>query len=436
VAKIEEGLKTSDLVLLVLSPDAVQSTWTRKEWMAALARETEESRLRLGVLLLRECAVPELLRAKHRFDARTDPASAIRDVVAWAVRMRDQRRLAESQTPRFFLGYEPRDFVGRTRYLEILRTALVEKPGVFLLHGEPGSGKSTLALKFAWKAQSAFDAVVFQTCGQRTADEIAVELAGRLKLEHVRAAPPDVQLEAARNWLRERLALLVLDDVWNADAAKLLPGPPVSVLVTSRRRNWPWVESGSRELMESFSPAEVEACFRTYLGADAIARYRAPLLAFAGRMERLPLAVTVAAALLRDSADPIAEAAAGLRLAGLCTVTDLLQQAIDAQPAPERTLLQAASVCAPDGFWLPLAGRIAGLADADLRAARDRLVNASLLRIRIAIAAASNCTRCCASSCGRAPRCPIWRNATPPPWKESSRSGRRAGRIAASVWMR
>jgi hypothetical protein len=138
--------------LFVLSPEAVQSAWTRKEWTAALAREIEESRIRLGVLLLRNCNVLELLRTKHRFDARTDPARAIREVVDWAKRMRDQRKLADSKAPRFFLGYDPRDFVGRERYFERLHAALMEQPGVFLLHGEPGSGKSTLALKFAWKA--------------------------------------------------------------------------------------------------------------------------------------------------------------------------------------------------------------------------------------------------------------------------------------------
>lgn len=325
VAEIEEGLKGSDLVLLVLSPEAVRSAWTREEWTAVLARQVAESRTRLGVLLLRDCDVPELLRNKNRFDARQRIRVA-RSARWW------RGPCAESRAPRFFLGYEPKDFVGRARYLERLHAALVEQPGVFLLHGEPGSGKSTLALKFAWKAQAAFDAVVFQTCGQRTAEEIAVELAGRLKLENVRAAPPEVQLEAAQNWLRERLSLLVLDDVWNDDAAKLLPGPPVSVLVTSRRPNWPWVETSGRELVESFSPKEAEACFRTYLGEAAVARYRAALMAFAERMERLPLAITVADAMLRDSADPVEEAAVGLRLADLPSVADLLQKAIAAQP--------------------------------------------------------------------------------------------------------
>src|ERR1035437_4334063 len=60
VAKIEEGLK-GDLVVLVLSPEAVRSAWTRKEWASALAREVQESRVRLAVLLLREFEVYKVI---------------------------------------------------------------------------------------------------------------------------------------------------------------------------------------------------------------------------------------------------------------------------------------------------------------------------------------------------------------------------------------
>ena len=70
VAKIEEGLRDADLTILFWSPEAARSAWTQLEWTSVTAREVSESRTRLGVVLLRECAVPELLRAKHRIDAR------------------------------------------------------------------------------------------------------------------------------------------------------------------------------------------------------------------------------------------------------------------------------------------------------------------------------------------------------------------------------
>jgi predicted ATP-dependent serine protease len=64
------------------------------------------------------------------------------------------------------------------------------EPGVFLLYGEPGVGKSTLALRFAWDAQKDFDAVIFQTCGQRPVDAITAELADRLPID-VKTRPPE-----------------------------------------------------------------------------------------------------------------------------------------------------------------------------------------------------------------------------------------------------
>src|SRR5450755_332593 len=58
-----------------------------------------------------------------------------------------------------------------------------------------------------------------------------------------------------------------------------------------------------------------EACFRTHLGESVVAGHRAALMAFAERMERLPLAMAVTATMLRDSSDPVEETVAGLGLA-------------------------------------------------------------------------------------------------------------------------
>ena len=167
VAEMEDGLRETDLAVLFWSPEAARSDWTRLEWTSVTAREISESRTRLGVVLLRDCAVPELLRVKHRIDARTDPEEARRETIEWVKRLRDMRRLTETKAPRVFLPPPPRDFVGRAEALETLYAVLAEDPDGALLYGEPGCGKSTLALKFTWQTQGAFDAVVFQLCGQR-----------------------------------------------------------------------------------------------------------------------------------------------------------------------------------------------------------------------------------------------------------------------------
>jgi hypothetical protein len=150
------------------------------------------------VVLLRECAVPELLRVRHRIDARTDPEKGRRETVEWIKRLRDMRRLAETRAPGIFLRPPLHDFVGRTEALEALCAVLAEEAGSSpLLHGEPGCGKSTLALKFAWQTQGAFDGVVFQLCGERPVAEIVAELATKLKLG-LEPKPPEEQIAAAK----------------------------------------------------------------------------------------------------------------------------------------------------------------------------------------------------------------------------------------------
>ena len=102
-------------------------------------------------------------------------------------------------------------------------------------------------------------------------------------------------------------------------------------------------------------------------------------------MERLPIAIVVAADLLRRELDPIPEAVRGLRLEKLCNevhdVAGILRFAITVRPEQQRRLLNAMAVCAPEGFWLSLAIEIADLTEAEGRDARNKLVDASLLRM-------------------------------------------------------
>src|SRR5262249_11580193 len=83
VAEIDAGLAQCDIALLIWSPDAAASMWTKEEWTSILARQVAEQRIRLGIVLLRDCSLPELLRTKNYIDARADQDTGIRETVQW-----------------------------------------------------------------------------------------------------------------------------------------------------------------------------------------------------------------------------------------------------------------------------------------------------------------------------------------------------------------
>ena len=165
----------------------------------------------------------------------------------------------------------------------------------------------------------------------------------------------------------------------------LVPGPPVSVLSTSRQRSLPWISRTHSLEVTSFSYSEAESIFRIHLGDETTEKHRDALLEFARHVERLPIAIVVGADMLGSELDPVPEAARGLRLERLRNevhdVAALLQRAIAARPDQQRRLLNAMAVCALEGFWFPLTVEIAGLTEAEGRDARDKFFGASLLRM-------------------------------------------------------
>ncbi len=389
VEAIERGLREADVTVLIWSPDAAASPWTGKEWRSVLAREVKESRTRLGLLLLREATIPELLRTKHHIDARTNPQQSIQDVVKWLLQLRDMRQFETMGAASFIVGYEPTDFVGRTKYLEHLNTVLVEEKGKFLLWGGPGSGKSTIALKFAWRAQGAFDAVVFQHCGERPVEEISSELAERLGLD-LGQLPTEKKITEIKEWLCQRRTLLVLDDIWNSDINALIPGPShsvasLSILCTSRQRAFPWIKRPRTMEVKAFSEVEAKSLFQMWLGEETVDSFQQELEELAQRVERLPIAVAVAAEMLSRKFGPMGVEAKGLEMELLKNeihdVPSLFQKAINSQDEQEQSLLQAMAICHPEGCWLVLAADIAVLSPTECGQVRDQLIQSSLLQI-------------------------------------------------------
>src|ERR1035437_10266650 len=66
VGKIGEGLD-SEFILLILSPDAVESNWVKEEWTDAFWEQANQRRTKLAGVLYRDCQIPRLLRNKKYF---------------------------------------------------------------------------------------------------------------------------------------------------------------------------------------------------------------------------------------------------------------------------------------------------------------------------------------------------------------------------------
>jgi hypothetical protein len=84
VRSISDALRSSDLALLIWSTNAAHSVWTTAEWTAVLARQVEESMIRLGIVMLQDVPLPELLRTTNYVDARSDQEQAITRTVEWS----------------------------------------------------------------------------------------------------------------------------------------------------------------------------------------------------------------------------------------------------------------------------------------------------------------------------------------------------------------
>lgn len=69
---IDEAMKDSRFLVIVMSPDYFKSAWAQQEWHYAFGREIESDGIRLIPLLYRDCDVPPMLQTKLWLDFR-DP---------------------------------------------------------------------------------------------------------------------------------------------------------------------------------------------------------------------------------------------------------------------------------------------------------------------------------------------------------------------------
>lgn len=102
--KVQEGIKSSGALIIVLSKASVASEWCRKELNAGLMRELAERRVIVLPLLLEDCEIPLFLRDKMYADFRTDFDAGLRKTLEAisAVTSNSQGRI---EHPSFFTDF-------------------------------------------------------------------------------------------------------------------------------------------------------------------------------------------------------------------------------------------------------------------------------------------------------------------------------------------
>jgi hypothetical protein len=93
--RVQEAIRDSSALLIVLSKASVASEWCKKELSAGLMRELDEKRVVVLPVLVEDCEIPVFLREKMYADFRKDFKTGLKALVEAVARVTkiDQGRL-------------------------------------------------------------------------------------------------------------------------------------------------------------------------------------------------------------------------------------------------------------------------------------------------------------------------------------------------------
>lgn len=81
INKIEEGLESSDYLIIVLSKNSVKSAWVKKELNAILCDEIYSNTIKILPVLIDDCTIPIFLKEKRYADFRDDYDQGFQDLL-------------------------------------------------------------------------------------------------------------------------------------------------------------------------------------------------------------------------------------------------------------------------------------------------------------------------------------------------------------------
>ena len=71
-SKIDHAIGEADYVIIILSPEAVESGWVEREWQSKYWDEIEQNKIFVLPVLLKDCKIPNLLKTKKYADFRNN----------------------------------------------------------------------------------------------------------------------------------------------------------------------------------------------------------------------------------------------------------------------------------------------------------------------------------------------------------------------------
>jgi hypothetical protein len=215
IARVNDG-RMADVVLVLLSPDAVPPRWKLEEWQDAFWHKPEEEGVALAAVLVRGCRFPELLRRKNFFELGPQRLEVFRAIKRWVIGL-------GAPEPGFFPAapmLAPPD-----TEIEILATALADRPGLAV------TPDSTTALAFAARHGGEFEAVLWAAAG---AGDVA--LTGDLAAQAGFAAdaPHDDNLRRLQRLCADHRLLVILDGAGEDRLGLFQAGGLTSVVAPQR----------------------------------------------------------------------------------------------------------------------------------------------------------------------------------------------------------
>jgi len=312
-AEIENALDTCQLVLALISPGAYVSDICRAEQLRALRK----SKLVIPLLATAGAEIPLHLESKQYRDFATSTQYAqelellLSDIRQGqgAIVLKDRFRQTYVTAPPL-----PRNYVERTGVLASLRSALIRDGGgasiaLTALKGMGGIGKTVLAQALCHDEviQQAYpDGVVWVTAGREPGYDLVTRMREVRRALGEASAPGETELECInryRNTLREKAALVVIDDVWAShDLEPFRAEAPLSrILFTTRDASIAAAVGAEEFVADLLTEEQSRDVLARWAGMepDAMPEEAGDLVRECGR---LPLAVAMIGAMLRGKA--------------------------------------------------------------------------------------------------------------------------------------